>query len=360
MKTFYKKLNWCLIVIIFFAYSCKEEPKDLALTINNSKATIEQVAQSRSVTTIAGNYNKPQGMINGASSNAVFSSKLMEVVEGSDGSLYLNDQGNSVIRKVSTDGTVSTFAGVEGVEGDRNGEKGQALFNHLTGLDINLKGVLYFLTKKLDDNGWQVKSLTTDGQVNLVTSLDSTFKGQLAASNGDLFVTQKNDIYKYSLTSKCIAKYMNQTGPSLLNQITHLSMSKADEQYISFSLEGYLPTLFALAYKINDTKQRFLVDSPLDIFSANDMTYSSQEGSQGTMYYGLKNRLIRINLVDRTYEQLAGSGLEGGQEPPKDGTNIQGNFIQPKFIFLSKDNKAIYFTENNEAGRSGLLRKYTF
>jgi hypothetical protein len=358
MKNLFSALKWGLVGTVLLVSACKKDiNSDNPAIADHLKSSVGQEAGSRTIITIAGNFNKPAGLTNGTCLNAVFSCTLMEVVEAPDGSLYLNDQGNSVIRKVSTDGTVSTFAGVAGSSGNRNGEKNQALFNQLTGLDINLKGDLYFLTKNLDNNNWQVKVLSSDGIVSVVTDLDSTFSGQLAVTSDDIFFARKHDMLRYNIRQKCLLPFVKDFGPSLSNSISNLSVSKT-ENYVSFSLTGYLPTSREIIYKI-DNKERISVDQGFDIFFANDITFSSEEGVRGIMYYGLRNRLVRVNLEDGSYEHLAGIGEEGGQQVPKDGKALE-SYIQPKYIFLSKDKRVIYFTENNQQGRSGLLRKYTF
>jgi hypothetical protein len=65
------------------------------------------------------------------------------VTFGPDGTLYICDEGNSVIRTLSPDQTtVSTLAG-SGVAGFRDGVGTVAQFNHPSGISIDANGVLY-------------------------------------------------------------------------------------------------------------------------------------------------------------------------------------------------------------------------
>lgn len=360
MKSALSTLKWCLVGTLFLAYSCKKD-SDYHTPIGETlKGAVGKEAVSQTVTTIAGDFNKPEGLINGPLSCAMFSSKLMEVVEAADGSLYLNDQGNSVIRKVSTDGTVSTFAGVAGVSGNRNGEKGQAQFNQLTGLDINLKGDLYFLTKNLNNNGWQVKTLTTNGEVKVVTDLDSTFIDQLAVTSTDVFLSTKDQIYKYSLSEKCITKY---GGFFHIGGVDNLTISKNEERYLSYSFIGYVPWSTEYIYDLRN-RQYIIVQPPIRIILAHDIFYRSDEGAEGVMYYALRHHLVVVNIADKSIGGLAGTGSvdedrPGPQVPSTDGPASKSE-VQPKFLYVSNYKPVIYFTENNQQGRSGLLRIYTF
>jgi len=61
----------------------------------------------------------------------------------SKGSLYVVDRGTSTIRKVTTDGVVTTFAGVNGVDGFSNGSVSDAKFNYPKGIAIDKLDNIY-------------------------------------------------------------------------------------------------------------------------------------------------------------------------------------------------------------------------
>ena len=79
--------------------------------------------------------------------------------------LYVADSSNNVIRKISTDGIVSTFAGKYNSDGGyKNGVAAEALFNEPADIAIAKDGSLYVL-----DSGNQMIRKIKDGQVTTIS-----------------------------------------------------------------------------------------------------------------------------------------------------------------------------------------------
>jgi len=79
----------------------------------------------------------------------------------SAGNLYVADQGNHILRRVTPQGEVSTWAGQPGVRGGDDGPKAQATFDAPDGLVLDAAGNLYVS----DFNAQTIRKLTPDGQV---------------------------------------------------------------------------------------------------------------------------------------------------------------------------------------------------
>lgn len=60
-----------------------------------------------------------------------------------DGNLYVGDTDNFCVRRISTDGIVSTIAGIPGKSGYLDGDPDEALFNRFWGMKIDTDGTLY-------------------------------------------------------------------------------------------------------------------------------------------------------------------------------------------------------------------------
>jgi sugar lactone lactonase YvrE len=84
------------------------------------------------VSVFAGSGTK--GFANGPAATAMFNYPLASAFD-SKGNLYVSDTYNNVIRKVATDGTVSTVAGT-GVQGLLNGKATDATFNFPIGIIV--------------------------------------------------------------------------------------------------------------------------------------------------------------------------------------------------------------------------------
>ena len=81
--------------------------------VDSSLNTLRKIAPDGTVSTFAG-AAAMAGNVDGAGTVARFSAPLGLVYEPASGSLYVGDSGNATVRKVASDGIVSTFAGAGG------------------------------------------------------------------------------------------------------------------------------------------------------------------------------------------------------------------------------------------------------
>ncbi|MCE9637950.1 MAG: hypothetical protein K8T90_19795 [Planctomycetes bacterium] len=108
------------------------------------KHVVRKIAPTGIVTTLAGNGTAGFSG-DGGQANAAQLSSPSDVAVGPDGSIYISDTGNQVIRRVATDGTITTYAGSAGLigyEGD-DGPATGARFDHPSGIDVDPNGNLY-------------------------------------------------------------------------------------------------------------------------------------------------------------------------------------------------------------------------
>ncbi|HWC77448.1 MAG TPA: NHL repeat-containing protein [Blastocatellia bacterium] len=107
----------------------------VADTYNDSIRRIDSEGQ---VTTVAGS-GKP-GFVDGASGAALFDTPCGVAVDGA-GNIFVADTANDAIRKITPAGEVSTFAG--GLHGRNDGIGTEAEFNQPTGIAITHDGFLF-------------------------------------------------------------------------------------------------------------------------------------------------------------------------------------------------------------------------
>jgi RHS repeat-associated protein len=123
--------------------------------------------------TIAGTGSA--GFVNGTGTGASFSSPFGIVADGS-GNMYISDAGNNVIRKmVVSSGIVTTFAG-SGTAGSTNGTGTAASFNHPAGLSMDASGNVYVA----DEHNHLIRKISPAG---VVTTLAGT-AGTSGFTNG--------------------------------------------------------------------------------------------------------------------------------------------------------------------------------
>jgi uncharacterized repeat protein (TIGR02543 family) len=127
--------------------------------VDAANNTIRKITPAGSVSTLAG-LAGAAGSADGAGAAARFNSPFGIAVDGA-GNVYVSDTGNQTIRKISPSGLVSTFAGLAGVSGAQDGTGSAARFNSPTGLAIDGNGNL-FVADTLNDT---IRKVTSSGQV---------------------------------------------------------------------------------------------------------------------------------------------------------------------------------------------------
>src|SRR6185437_15830172 len=155
---------------------------------------IRKITPAGVVTTIAGNGTAGAG--NGTALSATFNTPLSVAVDAGK-NLYVTEQKNYDIRKIASDGTVTTVAGT-GQAGSADGPGSSAGFNFPVGIVADLSGNLY-----VTDNGYgTIRIITPSGFVATVagngnqTSIDgigyqASFNNPLGMamdSGGNLYV----------------------------------------------------------------------------------------------------------------------------------------------------------------------------
>ena len=121
--------------------------------------TIRKITPTGVVTTLAGSAGET-GSGDGMGSNARFNSPLGLTVDG-NGTLYVADTCNSTIRKITPDGLVTTFAGSAGKTGHADGAGNASRFYFPWGLIADKNGNLYVA----DDDNNTIRKITPGGLV---------------------------------------------------------------------------------------------------------------------------------------------------------------------------------------------------
>ena len=135
------------------------DPAGNLLVADTGNDTIRRIATDGTVTTVAG-IAGVSGSADGPGGTATFNAPVGIVVDAT-GAAFIADSQNHVIRLLATDGTVSTVAGVKGQPGFQNGAAASALFNQPNGLALKADGTLVIA----DYGNSCIRLLTPAGQV---------------------------------------------------------------------------------------------------------------------------------------------------------------------------------------------------
>jgi len=136
---------------------------------------IRKITPGGVTTTFAGMDSNQGGSSDGPGASAQFNFPTGVAVDKS-GNVYVADTGNSTIRKITSSGIVSTFAGSAGAIGSADGASAAALFNSPEGVAVDQNGYVYIA----DSENFTIRKITPEGAV---TTLAGT-AGQLGSADG--------------------------------------------------------------------------------------------------------------------------------------------------------------------------------
>ncbi|KRE48283.1 stalk domain-containing protein [Paenibacillus sp. Soil724D2] len=104
------------------------------------------------------------GLVDGKSSESFFNEPTGLTVDAK-GNVYVADSANNAIRKVDTNGQVSTLAG-NGVPGNKDGKGAEAKFNHPSDVAVAADGTLYVA----DSLNHVIRKIAVDGSVSTLNA----------------------------------------------------------------------------------------------------------------------------------------------------------------------------------------------
>ncbi|MCY3506258.1 MAG: hypothetical protein OXH41_08860 [Chloroflexi bacterium] len=149
------------------ALALAAHPDGSVIVADRDNHMIRQVAPDGRVTTVAG--GEVRGLVDGAGALARFNNPTGVAVD-SEGNIYVADDLNHRIRKITPDRIVSTIAGAEqpsiGYE-SRDGPADEALFTNMFGIALGPDGDLYILESS------KIRRLSPAGEVTTFAGGDS-------------------------------------------------------------------------------------------------------------------------------------------------------------------------------------------
>lgn len=137
---------------------------------NNPPAPPPPVANAGVVTTLAG--SGARSFADGTGRSAQFS-RPSSIAVDANGTVYVSDYENHVIRKITTAGEVTTLAGLALTSGYQDGTGSAALFSYPIGLAVDASGTVYVA----DYGNHVIRKITSEGVV-------TTFAGTPSQSGG--------------------------------------------------------------------------------------------------------------------------------------------------------------------------------
>jgi sugar lactone lactonase YvrE len=159
-------------------------------------SVIRKVTTQGVATTLAGSMGQ-QGSSDGTGGAARFNSPT-RLASDSAGNVYVTDTGNSLIRKISPAGTVTTLAGQAGTCGTADGGGTLAQFCNPQGIALDQSGNLFIADtrnhtiRKIDPAG---RVTTLAGKAGVCGSADGPAANAMFCEPRDITVDRWNNVY---------------------------------------------------------------------------------------------------------------------------------------------------------------------
>lgn len=353
-------------------------------SIYSAGATLNVVATPPStgiypITTFAGSMTQA-GSTNGVGTNARFNSPNGIAVD-SAGTLYVADEGNHVIRKITPNGTVSILSGAAGFGGATNGSANNARFLYPRGVAIGSAGFIFVA----DTFNHAIRRVGPDGAVTTFAgalgtkgSVDGTGTaarfsdpmGIASDSSGNLYVTDRSSHVIRKITPAGVVSTLagladnagsaDGTGSGArFNFPTGIGVDAAGTVYVSdmfnhtirkISPAGVVTTLAGFASQIGSTDgaatvARFRFPNGLAADAGGNVFVA--DGS---------NSIIRKIDPAGNVSTISGKAMERGSV---DGTGVNARFQTPLGIAVTQTGD-IWITDVDLTNSAGTIRKGTF
>ncbi len=324
----------------------------VADTFNSQLRLYDPVAAT--VTTLAG-APEARNSTDGAAATARFNTPAALALH-SDGTLYVADRENHLIRKITPQGVVSTLAGMAGAAGTADGMGGAggvARFNYPSALALNATGTELFVADG-DVNIGRVRRILLSGGVATVSTLLGVFKeprGLAVTASGLLYVSETGDgkIWVYATPSASpIVVEPGVLRESGLLRPWGLAVGTGGEVYVADSYNQLIkkwipgaPTEFGIlagasgggANDAIGTAAKFLYPSGVAVDATGNLYVSEQENQQ-------VRRITPAGVVTT----LAGRPQEKGFADSAEGS---ARFKYPLGLAVSADGSSVYVADGD-------------
>lgn len=297
-------------------------------------------AKAQYVSTFAGST---QGFVNGTATTAKFNWPMGIAID-TEGTIFVVDSANYVIRKITSAGVVSTFAG-SGIGGFADGIASVAQFNGIDGLAVDSAGNVYVA----DTNNHRIRKISPAGVVSTLAGSTQGYangtgtaarfnnpSGVAVDAAGNVFVT---DTFNYrirkitpagvvsTLAGSGIAGFANGSGTAAqFNKTYGIAVNDTGSIFVADALNhrvrkitasGVVTTFAGSVYGYangNGTAAKFSYPYGITVDATDNVYVTDAED----------NRIRKITIVGMV-STLAGSGIGGFA----DGIGTTAQFINP-------------------------------
>jgi secreted PhoX family phosphatase len=304
--------------------------------VDQNNSTIRMMTPSGAVTTLAG-LAHASGSADGTGNAARFNNPW-GLARDNAGNLYVGDQGNHTMRKVSPVGpnwVVTTMAGLAGAYGGSDGTNSAARFNHPDGVAVDQQGNVYVA----DDSSHTIRMLTPMGPNWVVTTVagKAGVYGSTDGTNSAARFNKPTGVVADNAGNLYVADFENNT----IRKITPVGTN------------WVVTTVAGLAGVSGSTDG---TNSAARFYEPNGVALDNA----GNLYvtdYG--NNTIREMMPVGTNWVVTTLGGLAGDSGSTDGTGSIARFSNPTFMAVDKAGDLYVSDRDNDIIRRGFMANGT-
>jgi len=281
------------------------------------------------VVTTLGGWNGQGGSTDGAGAAASFSSPCGVAVDSS-GNVYVTDFGNNVIRKITPAGVVTTLAGLAGSSGSTDATGSAARFNGPRGITIDSSNNLY-VAEYLNHT---IRKITSGGVVTTLAGLALTS----GISDGTGNAARFNNPLQVSVDSGSNNLYVADRTNDTIRKVT-IPGGVVTTPYGSAGLSG--------STNANGTSARFSFPCGVTV------------AASGNLYVGDYGNFT-VRKIDTSGNVTTIAGIVGSQGTANNATGTSAQFGRPIQLAVDSSEHNLYVADNinNEIRQISLTAPY--
>jgi sugar lactone lactonase YvrE len=326
------------------------------------------------VTTLAGQA-LVSGTANGAGTNALFSDPAA-IVTDTNGNFFVADSQNHAIRKITTNGIVTTFAGQLGVSGASDGTGTNAQFDAPSGLAFDKSGNLFVS----DTGNGTIREITAAGVVSTFAGIAgqsgfadgaagsgqfSSPLGIVVATNGDVFVADSGNHIIRRISGSVVSTFAG--SPQVWGSTDGNGTNAQFNGPVGLAFDAR--TNLFVSDANNDTIRKIAMDGTVTTFAgaagadgATDGTLNAARfRSPAELAFDKKGDLFVADSLNQVIREISTNGIvstvsgAAGISGSNDGTNGVGRFYNPYGLAVGANGELMMTDTYNELVRAVLV-----